>query len=392
MTGPENTGAKRATGRRGAIATSAPAASRIGVAVLAGGGNAVDAAVAAALALAVADPANAGLGGRCHLVVATPEGGVRALDGATRQPAATPPDPRPAARGHATAPVPGLLAALDAALAAYGRLSWADAVRPAAALATDGFLVPPGLAAAWAEAAPDLARDADARRHYLDDDGRPPAAGARVRLPVLAELLDRLAAEGAAGFYRGPVAADLAAENRAGGGALAAADLAAYRARPGEVVRGPFRGRVVATVGRQAWGHTLIEMLGLIERLEGAASGEADRAARRALALHAALDDRPHEIGTLRPKRDGLALDRLIAADFLDARAAEVEALLASSPEVLAARLTAALPWPESHTTDEMDKGFFSRGSLSLARTTSWRSAAHRLEASPGRLIRALPA
>lgn len=156
---------KRADGERGAIATSSPYASEAGRDILAAGGNAADAAVAACLALAVADPANTGLAGRCHFLLADESGVVHAIDGASMQPDGVPPlKPAEVLRtGHAAVPVPGNLAALDRVSREFGRLSFVDVAAPALTLARRGFRVPERLAAAWQRHGAQLAMDPPAQ-------------------------------------------------------------------------------------------------------------------------------------------------------------------------------------------------------------------------------------
>src|SRR3954451_13506948 len=135
---------------RGAVAAGTAPAAEAGATTLAQGGNAVDAAVPAALTMAVADPANASLAGRCHVLIAFPDGGAVALDGRSALPRAfatdsTPPVPS----GPRVVSVPGIPRTLERAVAHFGRLPWPEVCRPAAQLARTGFAVPRCLGAAW---------------------------------------------------------------------------------------------------------------------------------------------------------------------------------------------------------------------------------------------------
>jgi gamma-glutamyltranspeptidase/glutathione hydrolase len=217
------------------IATSDPRATAAGADVLRGGGNCVDAAVAAALVLFVVEPHHCGPGGDAFLL-AQPAGHATpvALDGAGAVPAGLTPDALEAA-GHARVPpfggasvtVPGAPGMIEAAVQRWGTRSLAELAAPAIALAAEGFEVRPTLAAATGSAVRRLAAD-DVLAELFLTGGEPLAAGARVRNPALAAFLDAFAAEGAAILYGGAVAEEVAARTRAAGGFLTVDDLAAH--------------------------------------------------------------------------------------------------------------------------------------------------------------------
>ena len=160
---------KTATGAGGAVAAGSPHAARAGAEILRIGGNAVDAAVATCFALTVTDPANAGLAGRCHILIRLADGRTAAIDGATQIPAGTPPlagdsDKR---TGFATVPIPGNPAALASAVAGFGRLPLKQVVAAAIDLAENGFELPHHLAAVCSKIAPELSTDPAAARFLL---------------------------------------------------------------------------------------------------------------------------------------------------------------------------------------------------------------------------------
>ena len=132
--------------------------------------------------------------------------------------------------------VPGSLAGLLAAQQRFGRLSRAQVLAPAIAMARDGIVVDSWLAGSLAQAAPRLRRDPAAAALYLHPQGRPYRVGERLRQPELAATLARLARQGPDGFYRGPFATALAAPMARGGGLIDQADLAAYTPRWGQPV------------------------------------------------------------------------------------------------------------------------------------------------------------
>ncbi|MCP5151807.1 MAG: gamma-glutamyltransferase [Chromatiales bacterium] len=353
----------------GAVASSAAAATEIGCAVLEAGGNAADAAVATAVALTVADPANASLLGRCHAVVVDGDS-AQAIDGATRAPDVLGPA-RGRCEGHAAAPLPGLLPALERLHRGHGRMPWADLIAPSAALARAGFVVGPNLALAWAGAAADLARDAGARRHWLAADGSAPAAGSRHRLPALADLLDAIARGGAAALHAdaGPA---LVADNRAGGGFWTEAELAGCQALDGEVVRIGYRDHELVTVGRQAWGHTLALMLALLERAPaGDGRGQSLDPMRVAIAMHEALAAQPQEIGTLSPRPAALDHDALLTPATVGALEARVARLLASAPRQVTQRVATAMRWPTGPVRDTTNLAAVDGDAMAVALTQS---------------------
>lgn len=339
-----------ASGTRGAIAASSPAAVSAGAHLLAEGGNAIDAACAAALALTVTDPANAGVGGRTHIVIGWPDGRTRVIDGATQAPSRS---QVPGKAGRLTSvPVPGMLAGIARAAAAGASRPWPELVAPAISLAEDGFPVPRGLAAVWAAQRDRLARHPETARTFLKADRAPYGAGELFRQPALASLLERVAGEGAAALYRGAVAEDIARQMEAEGGWVRADDLAAYAAREGEAVTGRYGPYTITAPGVQAWGHTLIEMLQIADRFDFSSPTWSGRDAE-ALALIAlvALADRPEWPGTLAPRAGGLPHALLADPDFAARRAADVQRLLGARNPELAPLIDATRRGPRGDTT-----------------------------------------
>ena len=318
---------KSAAGGEAAIATSNPAATRAGTRVLEAGGNAVDAACAAALAMTVADPANASVAGRCHIMIRTWDGHTLVVDGATQAPADMPVRPgQPPGIGGV--PVPGMLPALGLA-AQNGSWPWTDLCVPAIELAENGFDIPRGLATAWQNQRDRLASHSHAARFFLKPDGTAWRAGERFRQPALAQFLRRVAEDGPRGLHEGDVAGEIARQITEEGGCVGEKNLAAYRALRGARAEGEYRNWRFVTTGGQAWGHTLVEMLHIADRFGfSGADWSPEETEMLALAILVALNDRPHEIGTLRPKADGLPLDVLADRAFAADRARLIERLI----------------------------------------------------------------
>jgi gamma-glutamyltranspeptidase/glutathione hydrolase len=278
-----------------AVSTSHPDASRVAADVLRAGGNAVDAAVAAAWVLATCEPSGSGVGGQACLVVATPDGAVHAVDGDARAPRSaarrtiSPVEQRVGARATT---VPTMPAVVAEAHRRWGRLPWARVLEPATGLASQGHVVTAGESLRTRRVAPALRRDAAAATAFLVG-GRVPKPGAVRRLPVLARTLDRLAREGAEDLYGGALARVFVADQEARGGLVDAGDLAraagAVRVRPALVGR---RGGLRVATLPEPGGATLLAALEILDRARalGACADDAGWLATIARATRAAHD------------------------------------------------------------------------------------------------------
>jgi gamma-glutamyltranspeptidase/glutathione hydrolase len=299
----------------------------------------VDAAAAAHFALMVTDPANTSLGGRVQILIARRNGELIGVDGATRAPFSVnslrgPDDER---QGFQVAPVPGAPAALAHIVSQYGRLSLADVIRPAIALARDGFVVTQRLADTWQRVRDVLAQDAGAAQHFLKKDGRAYSVGEMFRQPALAQLLDQLARSGVEPFYRGAIADVIAADAERKGGFIGAADLRAYEPLSAPLAATTYRGYEIAAVGGRAWGDTLVQMFNMLEAFSiGTDAPTAEETEILARVMGQALSDRPQEIGTLKPKPDGYPPATLSSRAFGLRRAGEIRAAIAAGrlPEI----------------------------------------------------------
>jgi gamma-glutamyltranspeptidase/glutathione hydrolase len=191
--------------------------------------------------------------------------------------------------------------------------------------------VPARLAGTWSRARDQLAAIPATASLFLKPDGSAWQEGERFRQPRLAALLRRLATEGVRTLYTGGVAAAIERDMAANGGFVTAADLAGYRPQEGVVVRTPYRGYEVASAGGRAWGNTLTEMLNILGHFE---LQRADPTAREveilARVIAQALEDRPQQLGTLKPKVDGFALEMLSSREFAAERAGQIRAALSA--------------------------------------------------------------
>jgi gamma-glutamyltranspeptidase/glutathione hydrolase len=235
--------------RRGMIATAHPLASLSGMRMLLAGGNAVDAAVAAAAVLGVVNPYQTGLGGDAFaLLYLAGDRRVRALNASGPAPAAATLDSY-RARGLDVVPkhsplawtVPGCVDGWSQMLEAHGRFSLHEVLQPAIEYAEGGFPVAPGDAHSWNLSEARLQRDPEAARTLLID-GKAPKAGEVLVQRDLAKTLKLVAEGGRDAFYKGQIAERLAAYAERAGGLLRRSDLAAYRAQWQEPIGVDYRG------------------------------------------------------------------------------------------------------------------------------------------------------
>lgn len=228
-------GHSEAVGVNGMASTSHPLATLAALDVLREGGNAVDAAVCAAVVQAVVEPTQTGLGGDCFALVMR-ESDTRpiALNGSGWSPAAADFNwyrergitEIPVESGHAVT-IPGSVAAWAQLISDYGRLPWDRILQPAIALAEEGACIPERLARDWGLQVEKLRRNAAAASIFLFD-GEPPTPGTLHRQPLLAKTLRILAATGARTFYEGEIAENLVATLREQGGLHQIDDFAEY--------------------------------------------------------------------------------------------------------------------------------------------------------------------
>jgi len=260
--------------RNAMCATSHPLAVECAVGVMRQGGNAVDAAVTAALTMGLLEPAMTGIGGDAFaLVWKDGEARPRGLNGSGRAPAAL-----DAAQlrqqgleaidqesAHAVT-VPGAIDAFDTLLSEFGTYGWDRALAPSIRLAREGHPVAQRAAADWNAYAPCL--KGDMARHFLVNGERPPRMGEVVTFPAKADALEIIAREGRAGFYEGPVAEDMVASLARHGGVHTMADFAATRSTWVEPVSGNYRGMELIELPPNGQGVAAILMARILEAFE----------------------------------------------------------------------------------------------------------------------------
>src|SRR2546427_3883977 len=233
----------------GMIATDEELGSEAGVEILKRGGNAVDAAVAVAFALAVVEPAAGNIGGGGFMLIRLANGKTTFLDYREVAPGKATRDmyigkdgkldEEASVIGYKSVAVPGTVAGLALALKTYGSVKLADVVAPAIRLAENGFPISKRLANEFEEERPALQRFAVSRRIFLNS-GKMFQPGDTLRQPELAATLKRIARNGAAEFYSGETARALVEDMSRLGGLLTLDDLAKYRPKVPEVLRAKY--------------------------------------------------------------------------------------------------------------------------------------------------------
>jgi gamma-glutamyltranspeptidase / glutathione hydrolase len=266
--------------RDGIVATSHVQASVAGAQILAKGGSAVDAAIAANAVLGVTEPMMNGIGGDLFAIYWEAKSGklyglnssgwapqaltvahIKAKD-ATRMPQ----------RGIDSVTVPGAVAGWNALHSRFGKLAWREDLQPAIHYATDGYPVPELIHSFWEDALNTLSADPESRRVYLPN-GKAPEIGQIFTNPDLAKALQSLADEGASSFYKGKIAQAILATSRELGGTMAADDLAAFSPEWVDPVSTTYRGWTVYELPPNGQGMAALEMLNLMETTPASADG-----------------------------------------------------------------------------------------------------------------------
>lgn len=262
-----------------AIASAHPLASRAGEEILAAGGNAFDAAVAVSAALAVVEPSSSGLGGGGFYLLHRQSDGLDTfVDAREKAPAAATRDMYLDAKGEPVqgastqgplaAGIPGEPAGFEFLARRYGRLPLSVSMKPAIRLAREGFALNERLQAGIGYKADILKRSPEAAKIFLRNGGVPPV-GALIRQPQLAHTLEVLAAQGAKGFYSGPVAQEMVRAVRAGGGIWTLSDLANYTVVERRPLIGEYRGaRIISAPPPSSGGVALIDALNILSGVD----------------------------------------------------------------------------------------------------------------------------
>jgi gamma-glutamyltranspeptidase/glutathione hydrolase len=300
-------------GRHGMVASNSEIASRIGVEVMQRGGNAIDAAIAVGLALAVVYPYAGNIGGGGFMMIRKKDGTATAID--YREMA-----PKAASRniyldkdgklikgeggsilGYRAAGVPGTLAGFDLALKKYGsgKLKWADLVHPATELAKNGFALPYSYVRSIESYKKDLSKYEDSKKIFLNG-GKLFNEGDRLVQPELAQTLERIEKQGAQEFYTGKTAQLIADDMKAHNGLITLDDLKNYQAKERVPVRGTYRGyEIISMPPPSSGGAILLEILNILEGFDIRAMGYNSSAKYQVMteAMRRAFADRAEFMG-----------------------------------------------------------------------------------------------
>ncbi len=333
--------------RQGMVVAQEPLATDVGVRILKAGGNAVDAAVAVAFALAVTHPQAGNIGGGGFMLIRLADGRSTFIDFRERAPGkatrtmfldAAGNVTKNSVEGWTSAGVPGTVRGLEFAHAKYGTRKWAELVAPAVELARTGFEVSYGLAESIRGSAK-LAQSPESRRIFSSA-----TVGDTLRQPDLANVLGRIATSGAKDFYEGETAKTLAAEMARNGGLITLEDLKNYAPIERRPLTGTYKGYGIITAPPPSSGGVgLLQMLGMLN-----ASGYERSGAGSAASIHYVAEtmrrffaDRSKFLGD--PEFSKQPVDDLLAPAYIRQRIATIDVNRATP----SATLLPGLPEPE---------------------------------------------
>jgi gamma-glutamyltranspeptidase/glutathione hydrolase len=312
----------------GMVATGSADANRIAIDILESGGNAVDAAVAAALALGVVDPGDCGLGGTTYMLIRLADGRATVIDGSALVPLRVNRDrlldmqERGIEFGMELAAVPVLLAALDHAAKRYGTLPLADLIEPAIGLAERGYYPTPFQEVSIQSYLDQLRQSDFLKQLVLDGGDTPPTTTALQKRPVLEGTLRRIAVGGSHEFYRGSIAQEIEDDMMKRGGFVSRDDLGIVRVRETTPLRGTYRDTEVLAIPYPSMGGAVLEALAILGRYpsEFLSQDTAERHQVFAEAFHLAIVDHERFLAndTMIAQQ---ARDRLVSEEFAAERA-----------------------------------------------------------------------
>ena len=324
----------------GVVVSAYPHASRAGAETLRAGGNAVDAAIATGLALAVTHPAAGNIGGGGFMVIRFPDGTSTVIDFREKAPLRAHPEMFVGEdgeysyqihhRSHLAVGVPGTVAGFALAHERYGQASWRDLVNPAVVLARDGFEVSERLSRSL-EGRLEAFRDYPATHAQFSRGGEPYRPGETLVQSDLAGTLERIRDRGRDGFYAGVTARLLAEEMVRGGGWITEEDLARYEAVEREPVTGTYRGYDIISMAPPSSGGTaLVTMLNVLEGFDvaGMGAGSPEHAHHLIEAMRRAFRDRAMFLAD--PGFADVPVERLTSKAYADELRATIQAEAAS--------------------------------------------------------------
>ena len=327
----------------GLVISSSAIASEVGASILRKGGNAVDAAVATAFALAVTYPGAGNIGGGGFMVVRLKDGTATTIDYRERAPLRSTPtmyldsagniDRKLTATGYLAPGVPGTVRGLALVHRKFGKLPWRDVVLPAAQLASRGFPLDSSLAHSLTrEVEQTMKPYAASVAAYGKPGGGSWQPGDTLVLADLGRTLNAIATDGADVFYTGWIADSIAADMRRNGGLISKQDLAAYRAKERAPVRGRYNGYDIVTMPPpSSGGVAMIEMLNILSHFDLAKDGRWSPETLHLMieAMRRAYLDRARYLGD--PDFVRMPLARLTSARYAATLAAHIDRAKATS-------------------------------------------------------------
>lgn len=290
-----------------AVATVNPYATRIAMEIVARGGNAIDAAIAAAFTLGVVDGHNSGIGGGCFILVRMADGRILAIDGREMAPARATRDmfvvdgkanPELSRTGALAAGIPGSVAAFDKLQKLGGKLQFRDVILPAADLAEKGFSVSPALAERIAATADNLAKFPASAAIYLDKNKKPLPAFSMLQQKDLAATYRAIAKQGPRYFYQGDFAKKTGRWMAVNGGLITDKDFANYQVKMRKPIVSEFAGYTLYGFPPPSSGGVHVaQILNILEQFDLDKLAPAERYHLIAEAMKFAFADRAHWLG-----------------------------------------------------------------------------------------------
>ena len=286
---------KLAQSSMGMVAAAQPLATQAGNAVLEAGGNAADAAVAAAFVIAVVEPTMNGIGGRNQILVRKPDGTYVGYNGMTEIPASFVPAEDPPNSGHGTVAIPGVVAALMRLHQEHGTLPLRQLMQPAIGYATNGFEVLEGEARRHEYALDAMKADPGFRKQMLKSDSVLYGAGEMLKQPDLAQTLQRIAETNGKDFYEGETAQRIAEDMAENGGFVTTEDLAQYQALDARYVTSSYRDYQIHSIPAPAGGGLVVKALNIMEQFDLTSLSDAQWAAVVNQALAFAIESMEYD-------------------------------------------------------------------------------------------------
>jgi len=287
---------KIARSKNGVVTTAHPLATQAAVEMLTAGGNAMDAAVAAAFTLSVVEPSMSGIGGRAQILIYNPADGVHGIDATTQAPSYYKFDDTLGVEyGYQTIAVPGVVKGLTDALQNYGTLPLAQVLNPAIAYANNGYELLPGEALRQRSVNESLKEFAGTRQYYLDEDSLTFDAGKLIIQQDLGKVLKAISENGSEVFYQGWIAEAMVKDVSDNGGFLTLESLKNYRSEKSHIVNGSYRGYSIKALWLPAYGAITIEALQILEQLQVNMKEERERGLAIYHAVESAYLDRKEQ-------------------------------------------------------------------------------------------------